>query len=569
MGKRNPAALEDGIFDLLVIGGGINGAAITWDATLRGLRVALVDRSDFGGATSAGSFKIIHGGLRYLQNFDLPRIFESLREQRILRCIAPHLVHPLPFLVPCYGYGAKGLEFLRAGLSLYDTLAFARNKRVFASHFLPRHRRVSREECLEIAPHLAADGLRGGVLFYDCQMSNSERLTLAYVLSAAARGAVVCNYVEATGFETEQISGSAVRIEAVRARDVFSEGTLRIQAKVVVNCAGPWTEVLRARVEEGAKKLPFVYSKGVQLVLPPLVQETAVALESRHRDREAAVRRGNRSYFLVPWRGHSLLGTADIVQATHPDEFRITQEEIDRFLREAREIYPDERLNSSEVRFVFGGLRPVERSVRDRAARGMLAQHGSVEAARRDTIVDHAQEPFAIGNLLSVIGIKYTTARALAERVVDTLAHKGLALMRCSTQEQTVNGGDTGDFSVFERTKQAELGRIFGSSLPYLLREYGSEIDKLVHLAMERLEWAQRLGESRPDVVAQVVHAVRSEMACTLSDVVFRRTGLGTLGTPGAAALEKAGRFMAAELEWSAARTAKEIETVGNCFLHN
>ena len=235
-------------FDLLVIGGGINGAGIAWDAALRGLSVALIERADFGGATSSGCFKIIHGGLRYLQHLDLKRVRESVREQRILRTIAPHLVSPLPFLVPCYGRGRKGREFLSLGLLLYEfVVACDRNRNLGVHHQLSRFRRLDSQQCLRHAPGLKAEGLTGGVLYEDVQLSNCERFTFAVVASAREAGAVVANYCEAVQLNASQAESGEGRIESVTAHDLFRGTELQIKARFVVNATGPWVDQVIAR----------------------------------------------------------------------------------------------------------------------------------------------------------------------------------------------------------------------------------------------------------------------------------------------------------------------------------
>ncbi|HQH27716.1 MAG TPA: FAD-dependent oxidoreductase, partial [Oligoflexia bacterium] len=226
--------MSDELFDVIVIGGGINGAAVAWDLSLRGYRTLLVEKADFGSAASAGCFKIAHGGLRYLQHLDLPRLWESANEQRILRQIAPHFIHPLPFLIPCYGRGMKSRAVLDFALSLYELLACKRNKSVDRYHMLASHAVISSEHCLRIAPGITPYKLRAGVVYYDCQISNCERLTYSVIRSAADAGACMLNYVEATGFETRQAGGAAKAIDAVRLRDLLSGREFRVRAKIVV-----------------------------------------------------------------------------------------------------------------------------------------------------------------------------------------------------------------------------------------------------------------------------------------------------------------------------------------------
>lgn len=407
--------LSDIAFDILVIGGGIHGASIAWDATLRGFKVALIEKNEFNSGATAGNYRIIHGGLRYLQHLDLPRLFESVEEQRIFRRIASHALKPLPFLIPCYGFGMRSPEILKAGCTLYDVLTFWRNHGV--SPVLPNHQALSVEETLKIAPYLERKNLRGGIVYFDAQMIDPERLTLSFINSAAKRGAYVSRYTEAT---SATIDESSREMRGIRCRNSASQTEFEIRAKVVINAAGVWRSVLASKLT-GVPHEEFIFSKGLQVTLPNLTGEHAVALESKFRDKEAFVSKGNRSYFLQPWGGNTIAGTADILHSSNPDTYSLKEEEIELFLKELREIYPDPRISRPNVINTFGGLRPVTPSVREKYRRGELENYGSIEVAHRDTVIVHAEEQGAshVKNLISVEGIKFTTTRRLAERVVN------------------------------------------------------------------------------------------------------------------------------------------------------
>ena len=249
--KRDIAALADRELDLLVVGGGVYGAAIAWDAALRGLSVALIEKNDFGSGTSFNNLKTIHGGIRYLQHADFTRMRESVRERRNLMRIAPHLVHPLPFLVPTYsGSVLKSRTAMRVALFVNDLVSWDRNRIDDPQKRLPAGRALGRDECLELAPGIAPENLTGGVLWHDAQMHNSDRLTLSFVLSAAEQGAAVANFVEAT-----ELVRRGPRVTGVRARDVI-EGTggLELRAKLVVNAAGPWVDRISGSKLEGTNR---------------------------------------------------------------------------------------------------------------------------------------------------------------------------------------------------------------------------------------------------------------------------------------------------------------------------
>lgn len=473
--KRDLEPFKNTEFDLIVVGGGINGAGIAWDAALRGLKVGLVEKSDFGGATSAGCFKIIHGGMRYLQHFDLPRLYESVREQQILRQIAPHLIMPFPFLVPCYDYGMKGREVMQLGMMLYELLTCSRNKGVRDSHKLPSHQVLSKEDVLRIAPYIEQRGLRAGVVYYDCQMNNCERFTFSVVASAEAAGAVVANYFEVLDLNLETFERGK-KINSLIAQDQISKERFVVKTKSVVSASGPWTENFTAKMlNRQADKRPAkkVFSKGIQLVLPKLVDRYAVAVESRFQDAAARISRGGRSFFLQPWREHTLLGTSDSTVEVDPDNFLISEKEISKFLEDVKKAYPDPKLELKNVKHAFGGLRVVD-------ARALAnASEGDATVSRDATVVDYAEE--GIANFISVVGVKYTTFRALAEKVVDEMQKK-----------------ITGETSP-SKTKTTMI--------------YDAKID-----------------EGNKEEFYQ--HVIREEMVCKLDDFIMRRTGIGTLGYP-------------------------------------
>jgi len=399
------------IFDLIVVGGGIHGSAIAWEAVLRGYSVALIDKNDFSSGASHGNYRIIHGGLRYLQHFDLARLFESAEEQKIFRKIAPTALKPLPFLIPCYGFMMRGREILKLGLSLYDVLTFWRNLGVNKELHLPPNSLLSKDDLLKLAPHISSTGLRGGIVYFDAQMLDPDRLGLAFVTSASDRGAWVRNYTEVIASQLE-----SKKITALSCRDTISGKEFSLRAKFIINATGAWRESVDRRLLPESSPNPQVFSKGLQLTLPKLT-EVAIALESKYRDKNAVVSKGNRSYFLQPWKGKTIAGTADILHEGDPDSYRLDESEIALFLEELSQLYPDPRITREQVSSAFGGLRPVSPSVAKAYREGKVGRFGSIEVAHRDTVQTHLER--GVSNLISVEGIKYTTTRRLAERVIN------------------------------------------------------------------------------------------------------------------------------------------------------
>lgn len=554
MMKRDLKKLASDSFDLLVIGGGINGVATAWEAALRGLKVALVERDDFGSRTSAGSLKIVHGGLRYLQHLDIRRMRESIRERSTLLFIAPHLVYPLPFLVPTYGHFLKGPELMAAAVLANEVISLDRNQRLRdPARRLPVGRIfISRRECLDLVPGLPDKGLNGGVLFYDAQMYSAERLTMAFVLSAAEQGAELANYTEVVGFQRR-----GDHLEAARVRDRLSDEEFEVRAEMFVNCTGPWSDIVLGLLERPDPPRTVRRSKGIQIVARPLTRGTAVALPSRHRDPEALFSRGARHYFITPWRRVSLIGTTDTVFEGDPDRFVITRADIREFVEEINEILPVAGLDPDQVPYAFGGLRPITET---------NLEKGST-AARKYEINDHRRD-LQLYNLLTVIGVKYTTCRFLAEKVIDRVFQRMDRKSPASATHRTrLVGGEIDDWNEFVAQKEGRWsGLVPSAAVRHLCHCYGTRMDHVLELAAEDDELRRLVPGSEEVIGAQVVHAVRSESAVKLSDVVMRRTDLGSKGHPGREALEYCGRLMGSELGWNEDRIREEIKETEALF---
>jgi glycerol-3-phosphate dehydrogenase len=377
--NRDLLALSGQYFDVLVVGGGIFGAAVARDAALRGLRVALIEKSDFASGTSSRSSKLIHGGFRYLQQRDFRLVFEACRERHILQRTAPHLVRPLPFLFPIYDGGDISLTKLRLGMTLYDWLALRRN--------VGPHRTLSVERTLMNEPSLSRKGLRGAVSFFDCQ-EDDARFCIDHILHAAELGASCINYCTLTGLITRED-----RIVAARVRDEVGSCTFEISARVFVNAAGPWVEQVCGLTPFDASAARLSPAKGVHLIVPRLTRQHAIAFQARS---------DHRVLFVIPWGDHSLLGTTDTDFDGDPARARVEQADVDYLLAEARALFPDAALSESDVITTTVGVRSVAASaLASPSARSR--EHRVVRTGR---------------NLLSIIGGKYTTHRVIAEQTV-------------------------------------------------------------------------------------------------------------------------------------------------------
>ena len=553
--KRDPAQLSSREYDLLVIGGGINGVCTAWDAALRGLSVALVEKGDFGEATSSATLRIVHGGLRYLQHLDFRRMRQSIRERMILMRIAPHLVHPLPFLIPTYGHVMEGMEALAAAMLINDLVSYDRNQLDDPEKFIPHARLISKRRCRRILPGVEQERLTGGAVFYDAQMYNSERLTLSFARSAADAGAHIANYAEVVGFSLD-----GRRVGRTRVRDVLTGEEFDVRARVVANITGPWSDIVLGLLRYEPPDRIVLRSKGIQILAPLLCEKYAFGVPSRQRDVEAVFRRGTRLLFVTPWRGRSLIGTTDTVYRGDPDDFSITERDIAEFLAEFNAAYPGACLKRGDISFWYGGLRPITEET---------IQRDVSKASRKYEICDHAKND-RIQGLIGVVGVKYTTCRFLAEKVVDLVFRKlGYPKPpRPLTKQKPVFGGRIEKFEDFMQDAIRERpDHVSESVMRRLIYNYGSEYRRVLRYVEEDASGAGTVPGSEEVLRAEVVHGVREEMARRLTDAVLRRTDLGSLGHPGEAALAACADIMAAELGWDNARREKELREATMVFV--
>jgi glycerol-3-phosphate dehydrogenase len=585
--KRDLAQLTQQPYDVLIIGGGIYGVWVAWDAALRGLSVALLEKRDFGHATSSNSLRIIHGGLRYLQHGDIRRMRQSIYERKVLMRVAPHLVHPLPFLIPTYGHAMRGKGALFLALLVNDFIGFDRNRRQDPQKNIPRGRVISKEECLRLLPGVERQGLTGGAIFYDGQITYTERLILSLARSAARAGADMANYVEVTALLEERD-----RVIGVTARDVLTQDKLDVRASIVINASGPWLDQILGLLDGRHPRRKLRLSQAFNLLVNrQLIADYAVGIYSKGRfhDPDAIISKGSRLFFITPWQGRSLIGTAHLPYGADLDNVNVTEAEMQEFLDEINAAYPAADLTRQHVCFVYAGLLPV-------AGYGT----GDVQLTKRAQILDHRTEGGRDG-LISVIGVKFTEARHVAEKTVDLVFRKlGGTPPKSTTAMTPVHGGQIERLSTFAAHKmQSKPQGLSGEAIRYLICRYGSEYPKVLRYLDEDLAPTLAItttsslekspsplrGEHRGEGLscyedtsqahddsfgsllnAEVLHAVRQEMARKLTDVVFRRTTLGIAGDPGDVRLRVCAAIMAKELGWNATKTQREVEEVKAVF---
>jgi glycerol-3-phosphate dehydrogenase len=514
--------------DLLVIGGGINGAGIARDAAMRGLRTILVEQNDLGSGTSSRSSRLIHGGLRYLEQGEFGMVLEANRERRILQRIAPHLVWPLPFVFPVHRGDRISRWQLAAGMLLYDVLALFRNVRA--------HRLLGKRAMLEAEPMLRDRGLLGGARYYDAQCDDA-RLVIATARSAIHHGALVANYMAVRSLER-----TAGRVVGAQLEDRLTGERGVVRASVVVNATGPWADKVRRLEDAGATPL-LQPTKGVHVVVDRarLDHREAVAFTSPI---------DGRVMFVLPWGNLSYIGTTDTDTSEPPDDLRITADDIVYLLRSTNARFPSARLSVEDVRAAWAGLRPLLADRDGQSASNRSREHALVHGS---------------GGMLTVVGGKLTTYRSMAAEVVNQamreLRHReGRRRHRdARTEEDPLPGGETTDFSQF-RDRGLELG-ITPESVTHLLRHYGTESAGIFNLGGADRRLFRRLLEPHPAIEAEVIHAVRRELAQTVEDVLVRRFHLYyEHPDQGASVAGRVAELMGEELGWDTARIEEEAE---------
>ncbi len=535
--RRALSRLADEVFDLLIIGGGITGACVARDAAMRGLKVALVEKNDFAHATSAHNSKLVHGGLRYLRNLEFGLVREALRERSIWQRIAPHLVRPLPFLLPVYGTNLRQAAILKFGLMLYDALSFDRRQLNDPDEKMSGHRWLNKQDALDREPVLRRPHLRGAFLYYDAQMYSPERLALECLSDADAHGAALANYVRAT---TLLRQGS--RIAGCRASDVVSGADFDIRARATLVAAGPWADIFLDQALNKPSATRLIRSKGIHLLTRAITRDCALTMAA-----------GRGHFFVMPWRGHSLIGTTDTVFKGAPDRVGVKASDMGDFLSFVDAYLPAAQLGPRDVENFYAGLRPL---VDDGSG-------DSYHASRRAELIDHGRSDAADG-LFSAIGGKWTTSRALAEKATDIIAAKlNIKAPPCATATMPLPGGDIGYWKAFSsKIAQTYPGM---QSREHLAHMYGAGLKNVVAQSDGSALDFEPLSASG-DTRAQIRFAVREEMAMTLADVIMRRTSLGQFGLPSQPVLDAAARIMAEELGWSEAKSAQEMAEIPPLF---
>lgn len=513
-------------FDLLIIGGGITGAALANEAASRGLTVALVEKGDYGAATSSATGKLIHGGLRYLKNLDVRLVRESLAERRNLMRIAPNLVTPMPTVLPDPGL----IEHL--GLTVYDILSFDRNRLSDPTKHIPAHRSLRSDEL----NRLGLSTLRSGILYYDSMMLSPERLTLAFLRTAVARGAQIANYTRADRLVVEQH-----RVAGAEVTDLATGESGLIRAGITINATGPWARdflVASPRTAELAGPAPKVHSEGIYLVTRKF-SDVMVLTVLPH---------GHFSF--APWRGRSLVGPTETPYEGRVEDWRLTRHALEDFIDHIDTGNTGGvKLTMDDVVSAYGGLRPLTES----------ANVDTYSASRASELVDYDAK--GISNFFSATGGKYTSSRAFAARIITRVGKRlGVAIPRSATAVTPLDGCALPELpAAIERTRLAAPEGVPPQTVELLTRLYGTEAGQVLAL-MDADETLRRPVTDDGEPLATVAYAARFEAPVHLTDVLLDRTNIGRLGDPGDEVLGQAADIVSAELGWDDARRAQELD---------
>jgi glycerol-3-phosphate dehydrogenase len=523
-------------FDLIIIGGGITGAAVAYIAAARSLSVALFEKSDYGGATSAATSKLIHGGLRYLANGELRLVRESLRERRILGNIAPNFVYPLPFLMPMYKRWRGNLWKMLAGMYLYDALSYDKKDTWDKGKKLENHRLVSHRKTVRLEPNLKKENLRNAFYFFDYQSIFPERLTLAFIKSAAEYGARVSNYTAVEGF----LFAGKGRINGVRVKDHFSGATREVYGDLVINCGGTWADkILELAAGEGLEAHKVKRSEGIHIITRKIAGHHVVSLQKNDGGH----------MMIMPWRDHSLIGTTDKEFLGDPDDYHVSADSIEEIIS-AVNTHFGRPITRDDIVHAYGGLRPL---VDDQTK-------GSYETSRKYEVYDNAAD--GLEGMITVEGGKYTTSRSLAREVLKLISVKLNRTLSDSVSDNLYLSGceirDMRQFMIRQHLNYRDFSR---ETVEYVSRNYGTESKVVFQIARDDRRYAEVVSHDG-EILAEVVYAIRYESAKTLCDIMMRRTGTGTLGNPGDEITEKIASLAAEMLGWDKNRKDREIASL-------
>lgn len=538
--KRIFEETNDDHYDLIIVGGGITGVSVAYEAASRGLKVALFEKGDFGEATSAATTKLIHGGLRYLKNAEFRLVRESLSERRILENIAPNFVYPIPFMIPTYSSFKNNKIVLFIGMVLYDLLSLDKAWTWDKTKKLKFHKTISAKRTRRFEPCIPDTKLTGSSIYYDCQNINPERLTLGILKSAISNGAKAANYAKVKSFIIDENC-----VKGVNVIDQLDNKEHKITADLTINCTGPWSDIVLNTITEKEKiNHPIHRSEGIHIITKKLCNKHAILMMTQN----------GRHVMMIPWRNHTLIGTTDKEYNGHPDDYKVTKQSIHELLNEINAIYGFDKITYNDIQFAYGGLRPLVDNQTE----------ASYESSRKYEIFDHLKD--GLNGLITIEGGKYTTSRKLASSALKIVSRKlKRNLGRSTSSKKYLVDSDIKNMESFIRQLALRYPHFSDASIQYIGRNYGLQCHTIFRLAIHDKPLSQILTDDG-EILAEVVYVIKKEMAYTLSDIFFRRTGLGTLGYPGDETFNLVVNTAKKLLNWNDNKTHEEIDTVMKIF---
>lgn len=524
--KRNFTDISGKTFDLVVVGGGIIGVGIARDAAMRGLKTLLLEKEDFAYGTTARSTRLIHGGFRYLQHFEFGLVRDDMREREILLKIAPHLVHPLPFLIPLMKPADRFV--MAMGTLLYDILSYYKS--------LPGRKHFSREKTMEMEPGLKLEGLRGSYRYHDCQIWFTERLCTENAISAAENGAVVLNHAKVIGIQKD---GDTV--QGVKVQDVITGKEYQVSSRMVVNAAGHWMDSIASLLFNQPKKL-VRRTKGIHLFTPRLSNNALVLF----------AKRDGRLWFVIPWEKYSLIGTTDTDYQKDPDAIYAEKEDVAYLMNEAQRAFP--ALKFDDIFYSYAGLRSLPYTGDERPS----------NVSRAHKLIDH-EKIDGIKGIISVLGGKITGYRGIGEEVVNTACERLDIKSHSKTAHTLLPGAQA--IQQGELEKYASASSLPVDTVKYLASVYGSRYTRVIEMAGKDNRGKQPLCPHSKDIIAQIWYAVEEECALTVSDFIMRRSGIGLAQCQGLDAVETVAREMGRKLGWRPEDQQRQIAEYRNTAL--
>ncbi|NHJ86481.1 MAG: glycerol-3-phosphate dehydrogenase/oxidase [Asgard group archaeon] len=523
-------------FDVLIIGAGITGSSTAWDAAQRGLKVALIDKEDFGAGTSSGSSKLVHAGIRYLAYGEFNLVRHASRERMWMFKYIPHQTLPIPFIIPIYKKGKNTtLKMIFAGV-LYDILSKFKNTE--------NHRFLNKKKTLNKIPNIKSDVLKRSLYYWDGVMDDA-RVTLEVVLSAQEEGALCVNHLEATDFVLQDNEKGEKNVQGVIVKDKFTGKETTIKSRIVINAAGPWCDLLVKKL--GYERKLLRPTKGMHIITKRIVKEDIVVVITADDER---------GMFVIPFRkDYSIIGTTDTYYSGNLDHVKVTQEDIDYVISATNNDFPNS-ITIEDVISAYSGIRPLLISPKAKS---------ETDTSRGFDIIT------ILPNFLTITGGKYTIFRYMAEKMVDRIV-KSLNLQkgkyRCQTKDSFVHGG----------TGITDIKHYIKVNLPTVMKKYDLEEDIAEHIINtygtahkevltfidSNKELAKRIGTNRPHIYAEIHHVINNEMCLTLSDFMLRRTQLQLIDHQGLDCLDEIVDEMAKILKWNDSEKQKQIEDYKN-----